>query len=437
LYQPRNIDIKLAGWARQQARSPLIIRGARQVGKSSSVENLASTLFSSCATLDFEAYPSLATIFEPDLDPKRIVRDLEAFIGMHIIPGKTLLFMDEIQECPKAISSLRYFKEKFPELHVIAAGSLLEFALGDISFPVGRVDYLYMHPLTFEEFLRATKREILAQVIPEFRAPPELFPSGPVCHKLFDALREYLIVGGMPEAVVTYAASNSFLEVAKVHDKLLRSFRDDIPKYASGDLQKNNLLHVFNSLALGIGREVTYTKLYDDDPKRTKISVYLLQKAMLVNLVHSVSPSGLPLGASRDDKRFKPIFIDIGLMQRAAGRTAQDVIKSIDLVAAFKGQIAEQFVGQELIARERITGDGELYFWRRSEKSSTAEVDYLIVRDGEIIPVEVKSGTSGSLKSLHLLLKIYQNVTHSVCLQVRYDTSRIGGVIFMPLFVKL
>ena len=436
LYISRNIDKFLLSWKQSQNRSPLILRGGRQVGKSASVAEFAKENFGNFAVADFESYPELGALFSANLDPFFILRGLEPLLNTRIIPGQTLLFFDEIQECPKAIASLRYFKEKMPDLHVIAAGSLLEFALGEVSFPVGRIEYAYLYPLAFDEFLRATKRDLLADSIPSWTQADSWGALSEVSSQLLlSALKEYMIVGGMPEAVSAYCRTNSFLEVQKIHDKLIRGFRDDIPKYTQGDLQKRNVALVFSRIAAHVGQQVTYTKILDDDSKRNKCSVFLLEKAMLLHLVKSTSPSGLPLGVHADDKTFKPVFIDIGLMQRILGRSAQQVLEIDDLVAAFKGQLAEQFVGQELMARGGGSENGELYYWRRASKSSTAEVDYIIVRDQQIIPVEVKSGSSGSLKSLHLLLNTYPNIKSGVCLQSITKITQLDKILFCPLFL--
>jgi len=437
MYLPRMIDTSLESWANASSRCPLVLRGGRQVGKTEAMMALAAR-FGNHALADFELAPELRNIFAGNLNPTAIIRDLEASLGVRIEAGRTLLILDEIQECPRAIQSLRYFKEKLPALHVIAAGSLLEFALGEISFPVGRVDYMHLYPMSFDEFLTATDRAILVERRPRRTAwdnASEL--SQTTAQALNDALREYLVVGGMPEAVATYKRTRSFLEVQRIHDRLIRSFRDDIPKYASGELQRRNVSQVFAAIAAAVGEQVTFTKLVDDDSKRTKASLFLLEKAMLLSMVHSTSPAGLPLGASSDLKTFKPVFIDVGLMQRLCGRQARDIMATDDLVASFKGQVAEQFVGQELLASGLGSEAGRLYFWVRQAKGSGAEVDYLIVRDGQVTPVEVKSGSSGRLRSLHLLLKSYDNIKSSFCLQSRDNCSTSDQITFVPLYFDL
>lgn len=200
---------------------------------------------------------------------------------------------------------------------------------------------------------------------------------------------------------LSFAETKSLVQVAKIHDRIVRSFRDDIPKYVSGDLQRANVSHVFSRLPRFYGQRVTYTKLHDDDVKRNKISLNVLRQALLVHFVYSASPASLPLGASDDEKTFKPIFLDVGIAQRVCGRVPMDVLQQKDIVSAFDGQLAEQFVRQQLLAEREGSESGSLYYWKRHEKSSSAEVDYLLSRDGNVVPLEVKSGKSGSLKSLH------------------------------------
>jgi predicted AAA+ superfamily ATPase len=241
----------------------------------------------------------------------------------------------------------------------------------------------------------------------------------------------------MPEAVTTFIKSKSFIDTTHVHHRLLRSFRDDIPKYAKGDLQRNNLAQAYVALAASVGQQITYTKLLDDDSKRTKLSVHLLEQAMAVSLVRSVSASGRPLGASATTKYLKPIYLDIGLMQRACGRTPAQVLESKNLLTAYKGQIAEQYVGQELLACRGGSEDEHLYFWQRSEMGSTAEVDFLIARSGHVVPIEVKSGSSGRLRSLHLLLETFPEIPIGYCFQQRAHSEHIDKIKFVPLWSKL
>ena len=395
-------------------------------------------LFDNVVKIDFEEDPGLAKVFAGSLKAEQIVRDLEAVTGQPIKVGRTLIFFDEVQECPRAISSLRYFREQLPNLHVVAAGSLLEFVLGDMSMPVGRVEYCYVRPMSFGEFLHATGRGLLDSRRPNIMAwTGAISPSLIEAEALDNALKEYAIVGGMPEAVATYVTSKSFIETANVHDRLLRSFRDDIPKYAQGDLQRANLSKSLLALAAATGQQITYTKLIDDDAKRTKLSVHLLEQAMIVSLARATSAAGLPFGASASGKCLKPVYLDVGLMQRACGRSAAQVLDSKNLIADFKGQIAEQFVGQELLVQTGGSESEQLYFWQRAERGSTAEIDFLLSRDGQIVPIEVKSGPSGRLRSLHVFLNAHPHILLAYCLQQRVTLEQVDKIRFAPLWSRV
>ena len=440
MYISRIIDENLKDWAMRPNRLPLIMRGARQVGKTAAVMALGRTsgLFDNVVKVDFEEEPGLARIFAGSLKAEQLVRDLEAVTGQPIRAGKTLLFFDEIQECPRAISSLRYFREQMPQLHVVAAGSLLEFVLGEASMPVGRVEYIYVRPMSFGEFLRATGRGLLDSRRPHIMSWSEAISLSPIeAEGLDSALKEYSIVGGMPEAVSTYVTTKSLIETSSVHDRLLRSFRDDIPKYAQGDLQRANLSQSMLALAASVGQQITYTKLVDDDAKRTKLSVHLLEQAMIVTIARATSAGGLPLGAGASSKYLKPIYLDVGLMQRACGRSPGQLIESKNLPADFRGQIAEQFVGQELLVQRSGSENDQLFFWQRAERGSTAEIDFLISNEGQIFPIEVKSGPSGRLRSLHLFLDSHPNISIGYCLQQRVSFEQVGQIRFAPIWSRL
>lgn len=442
MYLSRTIDSKLMSWVNDPDRRPLILRGARQVGKTASIRELGKK-FTSFAIINFERHEEGRMIFEGNLDPIRIIRDIETLLHKEIVPGETLLFFDEIQDCPKAITSLRYFFEEMPELHVIAAGSLLEFVIGKMSVPVGRIQYEYMYPLSLSEFLCATGRKSLAKQLPIISYQnnsiqyPKITPF--VMKSLNTALREYFVVGGMPECVAKYSESRSFERVAKIQDRLISVLRDDLPKYASGELQIRNLSLLISRLFMNIGRQTKYTTLSDgDNITRTKNSVYLLEKAMVCHVVKTVNPGGLPLGASTNDKFFKLIFLDIGLGQRLSGLSSRLITTTENTLKIYDGKLAEQFVGQQLLSESSEASEGrDLYCWIRTEKSSSAEVDYLLARNARIVPVEVKSGKSGSLKSLHLLRKKYQNIGPSLCLQHVDQVTLSNDVNFLPLFSVL
>ena len=425
----RLINQSLTEWVHAKRRKPLILRGARQVGKTYAVKALADVEFQQqLVTIDFEKTPRMAKIFTQDLDPKRILRELELVNGQTIIPGKTLLFFDEIQQCPEALMSLRYFFEEIPELHLIAAGSLLEFVLSEISFPVGRVQFLNIYPLGFIEYLMAIGRENLAELLQE---KPKV-----VSEIVHDILRQelvrYFIIGGMPEAVQAFVDSGSFRETQTVHRELILSFQNDFAKYAP---RVNHLClsEVFSSVAKEVSNQIKYSHLAHDFSGPTiKNAFNLLSMAQVITPIPACSPPVLPLEASAHMKTFKAAFLDIGLMQSLCGFPMDLYESNMNLLSVYRGRLAEQFVAQEL---RLIQDQGKLYFWQRMEKSSTAEVDFLAVKQGNVIPIEVKSGAAGRLRSLHLFLAQYPQIRSAyIFLDTAYQEPKDEKLIFMPLY---
>jgi hypothetical protein len=424
----RNITKSLLAWKEKPNRKPLIVRGARQTGKSFSISAFGNNNFEGTThILNFERRPDLHLLFERNYEISRIISELEILINKKITPGKDLLFFDEIQECPKAIVSLRYFYEELPELHIIAAGSLLEFALMDIPFPVGRVQLLNMYPMSFCEFLKATGNAIAAELITN--EPKELSES--VHRMLNDEMRKYFFVGGMPECVKTFAETNSLADVFEIQSDLINTFRQDFAKYA-GKTDSSCLNSVLFNVPQKVGKQIKYSELADGFSNPTiKKAFDLLETARLFRKVRVASPSGIPLGASAKDKKFKPVMLDIGLMANLNGLNISKEYMKNDLLSVFKGAMAEQFVGQEILAAT----NSDLYYWAREASGSSAETDYLIEKQGKVVPVEVKSGKSGSLKSLHLLLKTYDNIENSfVFSDANYGQIPEQKITFLPLY---
>ncbi len=422
----RIAEKQILDWKNSSRRKPLIIRGARQVGKTWLVEHFSARQFDSFVKIDLEKRRDIHTYFEGNLDPKTILTYLELEAG-RIIPGKTLLFFDEIQACPRAIMALRYFYEQMPELHVVAAGSLLEFAFGEISIPVGRVQYLYMYPMTFYEYLLAMGKESMAEYV--LKHPCEVAPE--IQKKILNELRSYFFVGGMPECVKTYRDSNSMVEAFNVQSEILDSYRDDFSKYTS-NIDITSLDAVFLNVARSIGEQLKYTRLNAEKSGQTNHKAFdLLVKAKVIHKIPACDPSGLPLGATANQKKFKAVMLDIGLLQRICQVPVELELKQENLLAMYRGVLAEQFVAQELLARS----GGELYYWAREARGSSAEVDYLAVREGQIYPVEVKSGAGGSLKSLHLMLEKYPNCPQGIVLYSgTYNELTQQKITFMPLY---
>lgn len=424
----RNITEKLISWKNNTTRKPLIIRGARQVGKTYTVLDFGKNHFDgNIHHFNFEKFPELHSIFDQNLDSNRIISELELAGGKKIVHDTDLLFFDEIQECPKAIMALRYFYEENPEMHVIAAGSLLEFALKDISFPVGRIQTLTMHPMTFEEFLLANGKELLAEKI---KQPDNPF-SEAVINRINNEMYNYFIVGGVPECVATFASTSSFVDVIQLQTDLISAFRQDFAKY-SGHSDRRCLNSVLNSVAKKVGEQIKYARLSEDFTNPTiKKAFELLEMARLFSKVKAASPAGIPLGASASEKIFKTVFLDIGLLSNLNGFNSDKTVPKQQLSSAWNGKLAEQFTGQEL----RASANDNLFYWVRDKRGSSAETDYLIEKDGKIIPIEVKSGKSGKLKSLHLLLKTFPNVQRAYVLtEDKYGEIQEQKIIFRPLF---
>jgi hypothetical protein len=414
-------------WTSAQRRKPLIVRGARQVGKTWLVEHVAATVFESVVKVDLEKRRDLHVHFGANLDPKVIVRNLELDRGVRIMPGKTLLFLDEIQACPRAIMALRYFYEQMPELHVIAAGSLLEFALGEVSVPVGRIQYLHIYPMTFREYLLGIGNDVASECAA--RHPSEVDEG--MQRQLLKELKTYLFVGGMPECVQVYRETGSLVEAFKVQAEIIGSYRDDFAKYAPR-VDHACLDTVLLNVSRQVGEQIKYTRLDEHHSGPTNRRAFeLFCKARVIHKIASSDPSGLPLRATANEKRFKAAMLDIGIMQSLCQVSADMELRQDDLLAIYRGRLAEQFVAQELIASHA----SEIFYWSREARGSSAEVDYLAVRDGKIVPVEVKSGAGGSLRSLRLMLNNYRNCPEGVVLYSgTYAHRPEQRLTFMPLY---
>lgn len=427
----RDLEESLLAWKNQQMRKPLILRGARQVGKTFLVERFLKNHFSSLVKIDFEQTREAQGCFNT-LIPEKIVGRLEVLSGQKIIPGQTLLFLDEIQVCPQAIMALRYFKEQMPLLHVIAAGSLLEFALNDSNFsmPVGRVEYLFLKPFSFVEFLTATGNDLLRE---RLASATLANPPDEILHdKALQALREYMILGGMPAVIEEYNASKSWLNSQREQSIILNTYRDDFGKYAKYSQQKC-LQGLFDKAPGFVGEVFHYSKADRQiDPRQMRMALEKLTHAGLIYPVHAVSANGLPLLLTKNEKKFKLYFLDIGLVHRAMHLDLELLLKE-DLMLLNRGALAEQFVAQELLAYSDRHEQRELSYWMREKSGSSAEVDFVIQEGMSIIPVEVKSGTSGRLRSLHLFVEEKKSK-----LAIRISQHPLNfqeGILSVPLYL--
>lgn len=397
----RLIDFHLDQWKRDRYRKPLLLRGARQVGKTYAVRRVGQE-FKYFVEINFEKLQGAREIFEKDLIPEKLIVALSLLAKAPIVPGETLLFLDEVQEAPQAIIALRYFYEEMPELHVIAAGSLLEFAVQKVGVPVGRISMLYMYPLSFLEYLVATGDLLMAREILNHEAGIPM--EEPIHTKMLDRVGEYLSIGGMPEAVERWVETKDPSSTLGVLQQIAATYRQDFEKYAR-KAQVKYLEQLFRQIPHLIGKEFSYTAIHGEYRKRELApSLELLEIANIVHVIRHSSGQGIPIGGEVDFEIFKVIYLDVALCQAILGSDIS--IWFLRPLEGFenRGEIAESFVGQELLCYANPANKAELHFWKRKEKNSSAEVDYLIQRGEHIVPIEVKSGHGKTLRSLSLFL---------------------------------
>jgi len=397
----RHLEKELLKWKEKEEHLPILLRGARQVGKSHLVEQFGKTYFEDIAIVDFESRPEFKDAFS-SRDPKEILTRLEFVLHKPIKAGSSLLFLDEIQECREALSALRYFKEKMPELHVIAAGSLLEFLLRDedFSFPVGRIEFLYLKPLSFIEYLEAACPFIAERlVLFDLQNPPSQLEH----QELLKWVSRYLFIGGMPAAIKESLKEESLLETQRVHHRILQAYESDFGKY--GKHTQHKYLRLIFQKAPALVSQVLKFKRIDEEirARELKPALELLCHAGLLQRIFATTAAGLPLHAHMKEDRYKLLYLDVGLLQTATKVDATHFFDS-DILQINAGMIAEQFVGQELLANEVPYQNTPLLFWERMD-GGQAEVDYVVSVGSEIVPVEVKAGATGALRSMQEFLK--------------------------------
>lgn len=410
-YYRRIIDQKLLEWKDSPRRKPLLIRGARQVGKSSAVRQFGKC-FKYFVEINLERKPSIRQLFTKDIDVKRTCEGISATLGIPILPGETLLFIDEIQVSQEAIMSLRYFKEDYPELHVIAAGSLLEFTLEELpSFGVGRIRSLYMYPFSFDEFLLAQDKDLTVDY--KRKATADSPVPEAVHNELVEQLKTFYLVGGMPAAVTEWIESKSYLECAHVHNDILDTYQDDFSKYKSR-VSPALLRKVLRSVALQAGSKFVFRQV-DNELHSSVIrdALHLLTLAGLIKPVTHTDGNGLPLGAEANDSYTKYLFLDLGLMQTMLGAPAADVLLASEVDFVNKGAASEMFAGLELMKAHDCFQKAELYYWQNLSRGTNAEIDYLEAKNGKVLPIEVKASTKGSMQSLWLFMR-KKNLHHAI-----------------------
>jgi predicted AAA+ superfamily ATPase len=408
----RRAENDLGGWLQGKGRKPLVLRGARQVGKTWLVRALAEAHGLDLIEINFEWDPSAKAIFASN-DPSKYLSLLELARGREIDPEKSLLFLDEVQAFPDMLAKLRWLYEKLPSLAVIAAGSLLDFTLADHSFsmPVGRIGYYYLEPFGFNEFLKASGNERLAGFMDEISL--EQIKAGgainPAIHsKLIELFKIYSLVGGMPEALSKWIETGSYLAVSEVQQNLLMTYRDDFSKYA-GRSNREALDEVFVAIPRCLGAVIKYSHL--SSGCRTEVvkrAFDLLVTARVCHRVPAASAEGIPISATVNRKKFKALFVDVGLVSASLGLQMSPGLQAGDFVLANRGAIAEQAIGQLLRTVGPYYMDPTLHYWARDKRGAEAEVDYLIQCGQTVVPIEIKAGTTGSLKSLHSLMSSKQ-----------------------------
>jgi len=408
----------LQEWMKRKNHKPLIIRGARQVGKTYLIRQFAAQHFKNLVEINFDETPDKAGLFISGDIHKTLVL-LKTDLDTDIIPGETLLFLDEIQRTPEIFAHLRYFYEKIPSLHIIAAGSLLDFVLAEheFSMPVGRVEFLHMGPLDLYEFLGATGGDALLEYLKTYSLPDTVPES--IHKKLLSAVSDYCIIGGMPAVVKIFAEEKDPRSVRIEQQSILQTFRHDFSKYAA-KVNIHLLTTVFEQAPFTIGKKLVYTNL--DRNLRAKdlaSALFMMQKAGLFYAVRHADGNNVPLRSEKNQKHFKLLFLDTGLLACSLGIKYSDYVSSGNITAEAGGSIAEQFIGQQLLYSDECFEEPELFYWRRDKAGTSSEVDYLTENSGQIIPIEVKSGETGSLKSLHVFTALKKK-----SLGLRFNTSQ-------------
>lgn len=406
LIMQRDFIQNLIEWKDSKRRKPLILTGVRQCGKTYLLKEFGSEYFDNFCYINFESAGKYSAIFEYDYDVKRILREIELAENVKIIAGKTLLIFDEIQECPKAITSLKYFCENLQELHLVCAGSLLGVAIKkeNISFPVGKVNRMQLYPMSFKEYLQAVGEGKYIELFNDWninREIPELYTVPLERH-----LKNYYIVGGMPEAVKEFAESGDYAEVAKIQDEILSDYSDDFSKHAPiSEIEKIRM--IWDSIPKQLAKENNkFVFSHVKEGKRAhelEAALQWLKNSGLVHLVELVQNAELPLSSNADSTYFKVYMADSGLLCRRLGLSYKNILEENTALSTFKGAITENYVLQELIVQNKVP-----YFWR---SGNTAELDFLFEEDGNVIPVEVKAATNTQAKSFKQFCKKYQSKT--------------------------
>lgn len=415
----------LRNWRHDRYRKPLILRGCRQVGKTWLIDEFAKE-FDKFIVINFEKNKLVHQYFSADLNVNTILEKLSIQTNIKIEPGKTLIFFDEIQFCEGAIQSLRYFKEELPELHIIAAGSLLDFALNKLGIPVGRVQFMQLYPLSFSEYLTA----LGYQGIRDFLLKGE---NDPVIHQqVLEHLKNYMWLGGMPAVIDAWIKDRDPVVCQKIQDEIIESYKIDFYKYAK-EHETPHVSRVFETIPFMLGNKFIYSRVDSDSRSEViKNALLLLDVAGIAKRCFHTSAQFPPLGAEYNDKKFKVFYFDIGIAQRLLGLDIRQWLQK-PLQLSNKGEIAEQLVAQEILAYSDFHKASHLYYWHREAKNSNAEVDFIVMKEGEIVPVEVKSSQKGSMKSLKMFFESHPNSKYGLKIS-EGQFSRHDHLVEIPLY---
>ena len=422
----RNIMEELIKWKQNKERKPLILRGARQVGKTYIIKQFGKENYDGVAYFNFDHDIALQNMFENTKDPKSILEQLAFVYGKEIVPEKTLIVFDEIQECPNALNALKYFKEEANEYHIISAGSLLGIRLSHTSFPVGKVEFLNMYPMTFTEFLKADGQSNLVDYmnsIQDINNIPDIF-----FNKLEEKLKSYFIIGGMPEVIQSWITYKDMERVNKIQEDILQSYESDFSKHTTS-IEANRISIIWNSIPSQIARE-NKKFLYQAAQNGARAREYedavnWLKNANVVNKIYNVTKPNMPLIAYNDLSSFKLYLNDVGLLRKKTNLSSRVIIEGDTLFQEFKGALTENYVLQTLVANGL-----EPYYYTFDNRY---EIDFIMQYQNEIIPIEVKAGKSLNNTSL----KVY-NETHKPNIRIRFSMNNLNkddNLINIPLFM--
>jgi predicted AAA+ superfamily ATPase len=439
----RSIISYLQEWETKPHRKPLLLRGARQVGKSNAVRAYVSAgeragTLDGIVEINLEANPDNGDLLIGPGTPKELLPLIEARFGKAIAPGRTVLFIDEVQRRPDVIKALWFWYENLPELQIIAAGSLLDVALrqGEFSMPVGRIEHCFIGPLTFSEFLGGVGDKKLAELLSSYQIG-DLWPE-PIHQQLIRRLRDFWAVGGMPEAAAMFAETSSLLAVESVKRSVTTTYQDDFAKYA-GRFSLNLLQRIFRKVPTLVGQRAKFVEFdRNASSQQVRTALELLTMARVITRVRLTSGAGLPLGAAAHDSLAKYLFLDVGLQLSMCDFNPSTLLQTTDLTLVNRGSIAEQFIGQHLLYSQPPFFEPELYYWERSEKSASAELDFLIAHRGMVVPIEVKSGAPGRMKALQQFCARHDSpiaVRFSAALPERTQLSSKTTLLSLPLYL--